>query len=108
MPVLPISACAWFRAESSTHLDWSLVRRCPSALHTVHQPGRRNDEQRRQHEAEQRIQPDERDVECSEAEADPERAQRTMRFQVRLPLRLWQEDRVTRYADKGVAERRRG
>lgn len=48
---------------------------------TILQPRRGNHEQRRQKEAEERVQPDQRDVEAAEADADPECAERTVSFQ---------------------------
>ena len=58
----------------------------PAAHDVVLEPGHRDDEQRRQEEAEQGVQPDQGDVEAAKAEADPDRAQRTMRFQGNVPL----------------------
>jgi hypothetical protein len=61
------------RTTSATH------RSLPE--HLVLEPGERNDEQRRQDEAKQRIDPDQRDVEGAESETDPEGAERAVRFQ---------------------------
>ena len=44
----------------------------PARLNSIHQPSRWNDEQRRQKESEQRIQPDQRDIEEAEPNADPQ------------------------------------
>lgn len=49
------------------------------------QPGCRNDEQRREKEAEQRVQPDQRDVEAAEAQTNPECPQRTVCLQAYAP-----------------------
>src|ERR1043165_5742616 len=50
------------------------------------EPGCRNDEERRQEKAQQRVQPDQRDVEAAEAETDPDGAKGAMRFQENAPL----------------------
>ena len=54
-------------------------------LHSIHEPGARDDEQRRQEKAQQRVDPDERNVEGAESETDPERAERAMSFQAIAP-----------------------
>jgi hypothetical protein len=59
-----------------------------AAHHVVLQPRRRNDEQRSQKEAEQRIQPNQGYIEATEAYANPDRAQRAMCFQGVLPDRV--------------------
>ena len=69
--------------DRSTHAD------------SIHQPRGRNDEQRRQEEAEQRIQPDQRNVEAAEPEADPESAKRTVSFQASAPDETFENFRTT-------------
>src|SRR5262245_11615586 len=54
----------------------------------VHQPRLRDEEQRREKEAEERVQPNKRDVEAAKAKADPQGAQRTMRFQASAPEKV--------------------
>jgi len=51
--------------------DASAVRLGAAYAQAIREPSSRNDEQRRQKEAEQRIQPNQRDVEAAEANADP-------------------------------------
>lgn len=57
----------------------------PSRSEAIHQPRRRNDEQRREEEPEQGVQPNERDIEAAEAESDPQCSKRTMTFQENAP-----------------------
>ena len=54
---------------------------------SVLQPGRRDDEQRREKESEQRVEPDQRNVETAKRDSDPQRSQRTMSFQPSAPER---------------------
>lgn len=65
--------------------DASAVRSGAARAEAIRHPSGRDDEQRREKEAEQRVQPNQRDVEAAEAEADPECAKRTMRFQASAP-----------------------
>ena len=44
------------------------------------EPRRRNDEQWRQEETKQRVQPDQRDIEAAESQTNPERAKRSVSF----------------------------
>ena len=55
-----------------------------AAQHLILDPGGRNDEQRGEKEPEQGVQPDQRQIEAAEAEAHPDRAQRTVCFQEAL------------------------
>src|SRR5512144_370817 len=54
-------------------------------LESVRQPRGGNDEQRRQEKPEQGVQPDQRDVEETKPDTDPEGAQRTVSFQASAP-----------------------
>ena len=49
--------------------------------YSVLQPGERDQEERRQDEAQQGVDPDQRDVEAAEAETSPEDAKRAVSFQ---------------------------
>lgn len=60
---------------------------CSAPRDGVHQPGLWNDKQRREKETKQRVQPDQRDVECAERDTDPQNSERTIRFHDELPLR---------------------
>ena len=60
-------------------------RRLAARRHAVSQPRSGDDEERRQEKAKQGIQPDQRDIEAAEAEADPQCSQRTMSFQAIAP-----------------------
>jgi hypothetical protein len=57
----------------------------PAIEKVVLEPGERDDEQRREEKAEQRVQPDQRHVKAPEREANPDRAQRAMCFQGSAP-----------------------
>jgi hypothetical protein len=65
--------------------DASAVRFAATRVQAIRQPGSWNDEQRREKEPKQRVQPNQRDIEQAEANADPQRAKRTMRFQASAP-----------------------
>src|SRR5215212_344727 len=58
----------------------SATRGCLPA-YSVLQPGERNEEKRRQDEAQQRVDPDQGDVKAAEAETSPEDAERAVSFQ---------------------------
>ena len=72
--------------------------RTPTA-ESIHEPSARDDEERRQEEAEQCVQPDQRDVEQAKADADPKRSQRTMSFQTSAPEKLTER---RKYSDAGT------
>src|SRR5690349_23272722 len=65
-----------------------------AALLEVHQPGHWNDEQRCQEEPEERIEPDQRDVEAAQPDADPQNGQWSLTFHARLLLRVTPENRA--------------
>ena len=69
----PVRSAMWRAAAKS-----SAGRLLSPASDRVHQPRCRNDEQRGEDEPEQRVQPDQGDVEQTEADADPKDAQRTV------------------------------
>src|SRR6185436_15414381 len=73
------AACAAARLPTSLigvpRSGGTLIGRFAS-LHEVHQPGGGNDEQRREEEPQQRVQPDQRNVETAEADADPQNRER--------------------------------
>ena len=50
------------------------------------QPRERNEEQRRQDNTKERVDPDEANIEAAEAESDPENAQRSVSFQESAPV----------------------
>src|ERR1041385_6233045 len=56
----------------------------PHRRESIHQPGRRNHEQRGEKEPEEGVEPNERDIEAAEAEPDPQRSKRTVTFQATL------------------------
>ena len=73
-----------------TYLYWarggaSGPRRAALGAHLVHQPRCRDDEERRQEEAEQGVQPNQCDIEAPEPDSDPKGAQWPMSFQARAP-----------------------
>jgi hypothetical protein len=65
--------------------DASAVRFAATRVQAIRQPRGWNDEQRREKEPKQCVQPNQRDIEAAEAKADPQRAKRTMRFQASAP-----------------------
>src|SRR5688500_1095631 len=101
MNMVVSGACEWVRSEKKTsgsrccHPSRSPRSLTPSGallfrraallapLEGVHGPRARNQEERRQEMSQQRVEPDQRDVEADQPYADPERAQRTVRFQER-------------------------
>ena len=62
------------------------LRRSP--LHLVLQPGGGHDEERREEEPQEGVQPDQRDVEADQADADPEGAEWSVSFQGVAPEKV--------------------
>lgn len=54
--------------------------------YSILQPRERDDEQRREDHTEERVDPDEADVEAAESETDPESAQWSVSFQESAPV----------------------
>src|SRR6267143_5122669 len=64
----------------------ALLQLAFSPLPPIEKPRNRNaGDQRREEDAEQRVQPDQRQVESNEAERHPQRDQRAVRLQAKLP-----------------------
>lgn len=78
-----------FRTAAARPMDLARPAECSGARRreAILQPGCWNDEQRREKEAEQRVQPDQRDVEATQAETNPECPQRTVCLQTYAPGR---------------------
>src|SRR6185312_729403 len=68
----------------------------------IGEPGARYHEQRCEKESEERIEPHQRDVEQAKADADPERAERTVRFQSVCSRRMSRERPKYTGASTGV------
>src|SRR5690349_270887 len=65
----------------------------PPTGRKIHQPGLRNEKERREKKPQKRVQPDQRDVECAKGYTNPQNAKRTIRVHEKLPLRRCGEDR---------------
>ena len=72
------STCRQGGARSTTHGSFP--------AYSILQPRERNQEQRREDNAEQRVDPDQANIEAAEAESDPENAQRSVSFQESAPV----------------------
>ncbi len=57
-----------------------------AALEVIHQPRRWNNEERREKSAEEAVQPQQCDVEADEANGNPEKSERTIRFDPQMSL----------------------
>jgi tRNA(Ile)-lysidine synthase len=90
-PVLAVIQFESIRRGRERRAASGLPRATPPLSEAILQPRRRYDEQRGENEAEQRIQPDQRDVKAAEAEADPKCSERTVSFQASNLSRDWTE-----------------
>lgn len=57
-----------------------------AALQVIHQPRRWNNKERREKGAEQAVQPQQSNVETDEAKRNPEKSERTIRFDPQMSL----------------------